>query len=155
MKKILDHIEELLGAVFLAMMVTISFINVVTRYFFHFSMAFTEELTLYMFVWATMLGVALAFKYGGNMAVTLLYDRFPKPVRKVLYVFLMLISAVFFLVLMYYGYIEICDEMQMGVVTEAMGLPVYYFTASMPILSILTIARIASRLVSDLRSGNY
>ena len=48
-------------------------------------MAFTEELTLYMFVWATMLGVSLAFKHGANMDVSLLYDRFPQTVRKDVY----------------------------------------------------------------------
>ena len=118
-------------------------------------MAFTEELTLYMFVWATMLGVSLAFKHGANMDVSLLYDRFPKAVRKYLYIFLMLMSIIFFLTLMYWGYVEVCDEMQMGVITEAMGLPVCYFTVSMPILSILTVVRISVRLVSDLRNGNY
>ena len=155
MKKILDNLEEILGAFFLALMVSISFFNVITRYFFHFSMAFTEELTLYMFVWATMLGVSLAFKHGANMDVSLLYDRFPKAVRKYLYIFLMLMSIIFFLTLMYWGYVEVCDEMQMGVITEAMGLPVCYFTVSMPILSVLTVVRISVRLVSVLRNGNY
>ena len=45
--------------------------------------------------------------------------------------------------------------MLMGLITEAFGLPVYYFTVSMPILSILTVVRIAARLVADVRSGNY
>ena len=89
------------------------------------------------------------------MDVSLLYDRFPKAVRKYLYIFLMLMSIIFFLTLMYWGYVEVCDEMQMGVITEAMGLPVCYFTVSMPILSILTVVRISVRLVSDLRNGNY
>lgn len=82
-----SSIEGLIGAVLLAGMVTISFFNVVTRYFFHFSMAFTEELTLYMFVWITLLGISIAFKDNGNMCVTLLYDRFPKKVRKYIYYF--------------------------------------------------------------------
>ncbi len=155
MQKILDNFEEFLGAVFLAMMVTISFVNVLTRYFFRFSMAFTEELTLYMFVWATMLGVSIAFKHGGNMVVTLIYDRFPKPVRRILYVFSMLLCVVFFLALMYWGMVEVRDEMQMGVITEAMGLPVFYFTISMPVLSVVTIGRILVRLKTDLTSGNF
>ncbi len=155
MGKLMNNIEELLAALFLAVMASISFINVLTRYFLRFSLAFTEELTLYMFVWATMLGVSLAFKRGGNMVVTLLYDRFSKPVRRVLYIFSMVLCVAFFLCLMYWGYVEVVDEMQMGVTTEAMRLPVYFFTASMPVLSVLTIWRIVSRLVTDLRSGNF
>jgi len=155
MHKIFNNIEEFLGAIFLATMVSISFINVITRYFFHFSMAFTEELTLYLFVWITLLGVSLAFKHGGNMDVSLLYDRFSKPVRKILYLFSVLMCVIFFLSLMYWGYVEVIDEMNMGVATEAMGLPVYYFTISMPVLSVLAIVRIIIRFVSDLRSGSY
>lgn len=155
MKYWLDHMEELLGAIFLALMATISFINVITRYFFHFSIAFTEELTLYMFVWATLLGVSSAFKHGSNMCVSLLYERFPKSVRKYLYIFIMLVSMLFFVALMYYGYLEVCDEMLMGVTTEATGLPVWYFTVSMPLISILTMVRILVRLYSDLKTDNY
>ncbi len=155
MIKILDRFEELLGAILLAVMVSISFINVITRYFFHFSMAFTEELTLYAFVWVTMLGVSLAFRIGANMAVSLLYDRFSVSVRRVLYIVSLLSCIAFFLTLMYWGYIEVRDEMQMGVTTEATGLPVYIFTIAMPFLSVLTIWRILVRGVQDLRSGNF
>ena len=47
MKKFsLLKLEETVGALGLAVMVTIAFINVLTRYVFKYSMAFTEELTL-------------------------------------------------------------------------------------------------------------
>lgn len=155
MKKIVENFEELLGAVLLAAMASISFFNVVTRYLFRYSAAFTEELTLYMFVWATMLGTSLAFKHGANMVVSLLVDRFPGSLRRILYLLSTLLCVVFFLTLMYWGYREVQDEIMMGVSTEAMGLPVYIFTASMPILSVVTIWRILSRTASDLRTGNF
>ena len=74
--KLLDHIEEIIGGVCLGIMVTIAFINVLTRYLFKYSMAFTEELTLYLFVWATLMGASIAFREGSNIAVSFLYDRF-------------------------------------------------------------------------------
>ena len=78
----LIKLEEAIGAVGLAIMTTISFINVITRYVLKYSMAFTEELTLYIFVWITLIGTAIAFREGANMAVTVFYNFFPKGGRK-------------------------------------------------------------------------
>ena len=75
-KFLVNRIEEIIGTISLAIMTTIAFINVLTRYFFRYSMAFTEELTLYLFVWAVMMGTSIAFREGSNMAVTFLYDKF-------------------------------------------------------------------------------
>lgn len=147
--------ESFIGAILLGCMVTISFLNVLTRYFFHFSLAFTEELTLYMFVWVTLLGISLAFKDNGNMCVSLLYDRFPKGVRKVLYYFISLMNLIFFVTLMYWGFVEVLDEYSMGVNTEAMGLPVWFFTISMPIISLLILARIVFRFFKDVKDKEY
>ena len=67
MKKFsLLKLEETVGALGLAVMVTIAFINVLTRYVFKYSVAFTEELTLYIFVWITLMGTAIAFREGSS-----------------------------------------------------------------------------------------
>ena len=155
MRKKLENIESLIGALLLGAMVTISFLNVVTRYFFHFSMAFTEELTLYMFVWVTLLGVSLAFRENGNMCVSLLYDRFPKSVRRYIAYFITVMNLLFFVTLLYWGAVEVLDEYQMGVNTEAMGLPVWFFTISMPIISVLILFRIIARFIKDSKNKDF
>ena len=40
------HFEDLLGALMLAVMVTVAFINVIVRYFTSFSFAWSEEITV-------------------------------------------------------------------------------------------------------------
>jgi TRAP-type C4-dicarboxylate transport system permease small subunit len=152
---VLYHFEEVLGALFLAIMVSISFVNVVTRYVLKFSMAFTEEITLYLFVWITLLGVSLAFRESANMAVSILYNRFGVRVRKFLYVLAVVCSILFFAVFTYFGALEVRDEISMRVMTEAMELPVWLFTISMPLAGVFTIFRIVFRMRDDLRTGNY
>lgn len=150
-----NNLEEVGAAVLLAVMVSIAFINVVTRYVISFSMAFTEELTVYLFVWATLLGTALAFKQGANMMVTLLYNRFPKTGRKFLYIFATALALFFFSMLGYYGYQQVSDEYMLNVTTESMHLPLWMFSASVPIGAALILTRILIKTFNDLKTGNY
>jgi TRAP-type C4-dicarboxylate transport system permease small subunit len=118
-------------------------------------MAFTEELTLYLFVWITLLGVSLAFREGANMAVSILYNRFGKSARKVLYLFAVLCAIAFFSFFTYFGILEVNDEVSMRVTTEAMEIPVWLFTVSMPLAGVFTVFRIIVKARSDLQAGNY
>jgi TRAP-type C4-dicarboxylate transport system permease small subunit len=152
---VLFHFEEVLGALFLAIMVSVSFVNVITRYVLKFSMAFTEELTLYLFVWITLLGVSLAFREGANIAVSVLYNRFGKGVRKFLFLLSAACSITFFAFFFYFGVLEVMDEVNMGVATEAMEMPVWLFTVSMPMAGVFTIFRIIVRARDDMRAENY
>lgn len=155
LKRLISNFEETLGAFLLAIMVTISFINVLTRYFFKYSMAFTEELTVYLFVWVILLGTSMAFREGTHMAVTLFYSKFNKKIRKSLFILGYILSAIFFLALFYYGTIEVIEEFQMNAKTEAIELPVWLFTGAMPVVSICILIRIFFRLKNDLSAANY
>ena len=151
LQRFINRFEEIIGAGCLAVMVTIAFINVVTRYFLRYSMAFTEELTLYLFVWVVMLGTSLAFREGTNMAVTFFYNRFGSRVRKTLEIFGAILSIIFFVVLAYFGVIEVIDEFQMGAMTEAIELPVWLFTGAIPIASVFTVFRIVIHTRNDFK----
>ena len=155
MHTFLTKFEEILGGTMLAIMVTIAFANVVTRYVVNYSMAFTEELTLYLFVWVTLLGTSIAFRDGANMAVTAVYNRFGKSGRKRLYLLGTVCSLIFLIVLGYWGIIEVIEEMEMQVRTEAIDLPVYWFTSAIPIACCFTVVRLVMKTVMDIRAGNY
>lgn len=155
MNYLLKRFEEALGAFLLVVMVTIAFLNVLTRYVFRYSMAFTEELTLYLFVWMVMVGASLAFREGSNMCVTLLYDRIPKAARKYIFVAINAVAFLFFCVLAYWGYREVMDEMLLGARTEALELPVYFFTGALPLISILILFRLVVKTYRVLRTGDY
>ena len=154
MKFFLNRFEEIIGVVYLGIMVTVAFVNVLTRYFFKYSMAFTEEITLYLFVWAVMMGTSIAFREGSNMAVTLFYERFRKGNRKLLMLFSSLLSMAFFIVLTYFGVLEVMDEISMNAMTEAIEMPMWWFTSAMPIASVLIMFRIVLRTRDDLRTQN-
>lgn len=154
MKKFsLLKLEETVGALGLAVMVTIAFINVLTRYVFKYSMAFTEELTLYIFVWITLMGTAIAFREGSSMAVTLFYNMCPKGCKRVLFVIANICTVIFMGLMTYYGAVEIFEEIEMEATTESMSLPVWWFTISIPIGSFLAIIGTLQRAWEEIKNG--
>jgi TRAP-type C4-dicarboxylate transport system permease small subunit len=99
--------------------------------------------------------VSLAFREGTNMAVSVLYNQFGKGLRKAVYLFSTLSTVVFFAFFTYFGVLEVIDEVRMRVMTEAMELPVWLFTVSMPTMGLFTIVRVIMKTRSDLRSENW
>jgi len=72
--KIINHIEEILIVIMMAYMTIMNFINVLGRYVFSASFSFTEELTVTVFVWVTMLGIALGFKRNVHLGMSFVVD---------------------------------------------------------------------------------
>ena len=147
--------EELLGALLLAVMACISFINVIVRYCTNFSFSSSEELTVNFFVWIVLLGTSRAFREGGNFSMNLLYDAMPRPVRKLLYLFSVVCCIVFFVALCWQGCIEVMDEIELNVVSESLAIPVWLYTIATPLFSALIIVRILQKAWDDFRARSY
>ncbi len=93
------RIDHLAAALMLAAMAVIAFANVLSRHLFHYSFAFTEEITINLFVWMTVIGTGLAFERGCQLGLVSLYSRFPLRMRRWLAVAGALLSCVLFVVL--------------------------------------------------------
>ena len=61
----------------MAVMATLVFINVVTRYVFNFSIIWAEEVSQYLMIWIAYLGAGLALREGRHVALEMLHDRLP------------------------------------------------------------------------------
>jgi len=115
MLRFLDtRLEEMLGALLLAVMVTIAFVNVVVRYCTPFSFAWTEELTINFFVWIVLLGSARSFRDGSHLGMSILYDALPKSLRFCCYLLSMALCLGFFGALAWTGWLEVRDEYLSG-----------------------------------------
>ena len=76
---------ELILCSLLVSIVIITFVQVLFRYVFQFSLAWTEELARYIFLWLAALSIAYAFKTKSHFALTFLVDRVQKRYRNVIY----------------------------------------------------------------------
>ena len=78
---IAGHLEEVLGAALLAGMAFLALANVITRYIFHYPLAFTEELEINALVWLTLFGTSLAFRRGHHLRMLFFQDKLPPKFR--------------------------------------------------------------------------
>ena len=76
---------ELILCSLLVSIVIITFVQVLFRYVFQFSLAWTEELARYIFLWLAALSIAHGFKTKSHFALTFLVDRIQKRYRNVIY----------------------------------------------------------------------
>ena len=70
LRNIYDYFEEGACALFVAVMVICPFLQVLMRITVGSSIAWTEELSRYSFLWAVYVGAALAVKRGGHVRIT-------------------------------------------------------------------------------------
>ena len=75
-------IDGWIAATLLAVMALIAFVNILGRYLFHYSLAFTEELTINLFVWLTVVGSGIAFERGSQLGMVSLFRVFPRRVQR-------------------------------------------------------------------------
>jgi TRAP-type C4-dicarboxylate transport system permease small subunit len=66
---------ELVLSLILLAIVGVTFIQVLFRYLFHLSLAWSEELARYLFLWLGALASAYAFKTKSHFAIRFLVDR--------------------------------------------------------------------------------
>lgn len=131
------RIDYWIVAILLFTMASIAFVNVLSRYLFHFSFAATEEITINLFVWLTVVGSGIAFERGGQLGMVTLYKRFPKRLKKFVILFSAGLSALLFLLVDIYMIKAIYNEITLFQATSAaLGIPVWIYYAGVPVLSV-------------------
>jgi len=131
------RIDYWIAAILLMTMAAIAFINVLSRYFLNFSIGATEEITINLFVWMTVVGTGIAFERGAQLGMETFFKLFPVKVQKVLVIFGACLSTVLFALVCGYMIQAIYDEFVLfHASSAALGLPVWIYYAGVPVFSI-------------------
>ncbi|UCF82694.1 MAG: TRAP transporter small permease subunit [Desulfobacteraceae bacterium] len=147
------RIDHWLVAILLFSMASIAFINVLSRYLFHFSFAATEEITINLFVWITVIGSGIAFERGGQLGMVTLYNIFPKKLKKFVIVFGSGLSAILFVLVDIYMIQAIYEELTLFHATSAaLGIPVWIYYIGVPVFSVFVFAGIYREASSKLNA---
>jgi TRAP-type C4-dicarboxylate transport system permease small subunit len=131
------RIDHWLAAIFLFVMASIAFVNVLSRYIFHFSFAATEEITINLFVWLTVIGSGIAFERGSQLGMVTLYRVFPLKMKKTFTVINAGLSAVLFILVDWYMIQAIYEELTLFQATSAaLAVPVWIYYVGVPVFSV-------------------
>ena len=137
------RIDHWIVAILLFTMASIAFVNILSRYLFHFSFAATEEITINLFVWVTVIGSGLAFERGGQLGMITLYRLFPEKFKKLVILVSAGLSAVLFLLVDVYMIQAIYEELTLfNATSAALGIPVWIYYIGVPIFSVFVFAGI-------------
>jgi TRAP-type C4-dicarboxylate transport system permease small subunit len=140
-------IEEFCAAMAMALICCITFANVLVRYFTDVSFAFTEEFSIFLMVVLTLAGASAAFVRNQHIRVTFITERLPQGIARGVEFFVMVLSAVMFAVMAWYGSFLFWDDWQYDTTSPGIGIPQWIYTVWLPVLSAVILLRIVGRIV--------
>lgn len=147
------RIERALVAACMALLCLITFANVLVRYLTNASFAFTEEFSVFLLILLTLLGSVSAFVEGRHIRITLLVDRLPAAGRKLCSVLEWGANVAMFAMLAWLGYRMAYDDFAYEVTSAGLGLPQWWYTLWLPLLSALIVVRLFLLLLSHRRAS--
>ena len=137
----LSSVERLLMAVTMGAICALTMVNVLVRYFSDFSFAFTEEITVVLMVIMTLVGASHAFGSNHHIAISFFVERNPAW-RDAARRLACGCSLLMFGLLAWYGVRMTWDDYKFEVTTPSLGVPQWWYSIWLPLLSLLIIARL-------------
>jgi TRAP-type C4-dicarboxylate transport system permease small subunit len=134
-------IEEAVMAACMALLVLITFANVVTRYLTNISFAFTEEYSISLMVIATLFGTSVAVAAGRHIRIGYFADRARPGTQRILELVSTGATIAMFSVLVVYGALWVYDDWFYETTSPGLGVPEWLYTVWLPILSLAITAR--------------
>jgi len=133
--KVFNAIEEYALGMTLLILAIYSCIQVFTRYVLNYSFISYEEVARYSCIFITFLGASLGIKYSAHFAMTGVIDRFPYRLKNLSTALVWLISALFFFVVAYFGFVQCLKQIRFGMTAPALQIPLYIFFLPIPVFS--------------------
>lgn len=138
--------DEVLAAAAMALICLISFANVIVRYLTDVSFAFTEEYSVFLLVFMTLIGSAVAFASDGHIRILFFRNLLPPRARRMADGLALLLSGLLFAMVLYYGALFAFDEWQYEETSPGLGYPNWIYTVWLPVLCGWILVRIGGRL---------
>ena len=140
--KFLDNIESYICRTLLAVFVTILFAQIISRQLFGYSFSWSEELSVYMFVWFVFFGSSYAAKLAAHNRVTFQYKLMPAKLAATLEVLSDIIWIAFNCYFIYLSYDFVFNKMNLFWKSQTLGIPMKYIYMVLPIAFSLMTFRI-------------
>lgn len=130
---ILREFEQVVCVFLLLFMTTLGFANIVVRYATDYSFAASEELLTNGFLLLTVFGGAIAARRGEHLAVTLVAQALPATARKAVFLLSVFISGLLLALTTLFCWRLVANQMSSGVRSYALQVPMWYYSAALPL----------------------
>ncbi|MCI8295110.1 MAG: TRAP transporter small permease [Lachnospiraceae bacterium] len=136
MDKIINRIlsiDYLIAGLCLTILVVVTFVGVIFRYFLNAPLIWEEEIQLMMITWTIYFGAAAAFRTGGHIAIDMIVDMFPVKIQKVFDILIFLVTTGVLGFLMMNGAALVRQFIRTGRTTNILRIPSQYVYVAIPV----------------------
>ena len=120
-----DKLEAVLCIILLSVMTVVVFIQVIMRYVVQDALAWSEELSRYLFVWLIYLGIPLGAKHMKHIKIEAPLSLFPRKARKYVVILGDIIFLAFCVIIAVTTYTLVLKQSASGQTSPAMGIPMW------------------------------
>ena len=157
-KKILDRSLELLVMVVVAVLVVDVLWQVFTRFILKNPSTWTEELAVFMLIWVSLLGSAVALNRGANLGIDYFVGKLSPKKRLYTEVLVFLCISLFSVTVMVLGGTDlVISTLNLQQLSPALGIKVGYVYLAIPIsgffLALYSIIGLVERLAQLFKGG--
>jgi C4-dicarboxylate transporter DctQ subunit len=132
-KDIIYSFEKWAVIILLAFTVTLSFIQVILRYFFNAGYAWVPEIVVFAFISMTLLGASTGIRNGVHIGVDVIVKLLPLKFQKFSQIFTDFSGAVLFLFMSYLTCRFVLYFREMGQLSIITEIPIWMMIAYMPV----------------------
>lgn len=147
--KILTFFEEWTLFITVIVALVALFFNVVLRYGFNYSLAWSEELVREVIIYTTFIGCSAAIKNRSMIKIDASVQLFPK-LKTPLSFFSNFATLVFSVMMVYYGWLMAQLQVQTHQKTIIMQIPLVYLYAILPLMGGMMLIRVIQVIYQDI-----
>lgn len=148
-----ENFEEKTTIALLIITVLLTFFQVVMRYIFKNSLAWSEELARYLFLYLIWIGASYAAKVDGHLRVEILKDKIPED-KKLIFEDIIYLIWLGFSIFLFISSIKLTSSIfANGQLSPAMRIPMGFPYLSIPIGSGLMSFRLVQKMINRRRKS--
>ena len=147
----LEKIEKIVACACVSVMAVLVFSNVIARYVFNNSLAFSDEMSTYLFVFMSFMGTAIAARRRAHLGLSIVTDKVSPRTRLIINVATYGIAALFCLLIVIFGIQMVMSQYQMGQETATMQWPEWIYGSFVPVGAAFSMAAFMEGMVDMIK----
>ncbi len=152
-KRILNNLEEIIGAILFIMMFAILVAQIVFRQIFDSPLVWSEELAILLFTYVGMLGVSIGVKYRQHVFIDFLYNRFSGKGLKIANTFIQSVVFISLIAMIQIGYKLFLRKKIFQLI--ALKISAGWMYVALPLIATLMLIRFFQVLREDYKEGKF
>ena len=139
--------EDYVGAAVMAILAIITFGNVLVRYFTNQSFAWTEEISVFLMIVLALVGGSAAFVRNHHIRIEYFFEISKPQTRQILARLSIFSGMLLFGALAILSARLVWDDFRFEETSPAIGLPQWWYSIWLPVLSAVIFMRLAGQMV--------